>query len=127
MSATPRQATAQPSSGQAAGQAAPGQTQPPGQTQDPGQTQPQPPKPVFRTGAELVRVDVAVLDRKGVPVPSLTAGDFDLQEDGVLQEIRTFQFVETTGQANQNDDVSLAIRSRSHAAAEAAKTTCACS
>ena len=120
-SATPRQATAQPPSGQAAGQTAPGQTQPPGQTQDPGQTQPQPPKPVFRTGAELVRVDVAVLDRNGVPVPSLTAGDFDLQEDGVLQEIRTFQFVETTGQANQNDDVSLAIRSRSHAAAEAAK------
>ncbi len=120
-SARPRLATAQPSSGQAAGQTAPGQTQPPGQTQDPGQTQPQPPKPVFRTGAELVRVDVAVLDRKGVPVPSLTAGDFDLQEDGVLQEIRTFQFVETTGQANQNDDVSLAIRSRSHAAAEAAK------
>jgi VWFA-related protein len=102
-SATPQQVPAQPP--------------PPGPA---GQGQ-QPPKPVFRTGAELVRVDVAVLDRKGVPVPSLSAGDFELQEDGVPQEIRTFQFIENTGQAAQNDDVSLTIRSRSHAAAEAAK------
>jgi VWFA-related protein len=112
-SATNQQVPAQPPAGQSAPQS--------GQTQPPGQTQPQPPKPVFRTGAELVRVDVAVLDRKGVPVPSLTAGDFELQEDGVPQEISTFQFIENTGQPNQNDDISLTIRSRSHAAAEAAK------
>ena len=64
---------------------------------------------------------MAVLDNKGVPVPSLTAGDFELQEDGVPQEIQTFQFVENNGQVSSNDDVSLTIRSRSHAAAEAAK------
>ena len=29
---------------------------------------PQPQRPVFRTGAELVRVDVVVLDSKGMPV-----------------------------------------------------------
>ena len=108
VSSPPWQAPAQPPSGQT--------STPPGAA-----GQDQPPKPVFRTGAELVRVDVAVLDKSGVPVPSLTAGDFELQEDGVAQEIRTFQFVKNTGQADKNDEVSLTIRSRSHAASEAAK------
>jgi VWFA-related protein len=95
-------------------------TQAPGQPVPEGQAQ-QPPKPVFRTGAELVRVDVAVLDRNGVPVTSLSAGDFELEEDGVAQEIRTFQYVQNTGQPGKDDDVSLTIRSRSHAQSEAAK------
>lgn len=82
---------------------------------------PQPQKPVFRTGAELVRVDVVVLDRKGQPVPSLTAGDFVLQEEGVEQEIKSFQFVSANGQPDADNELSLTIRSRSHAASEAAK------
>ena len=51
----------------------------------------------------------------------MTAADFELQEDGVAQEIRSFQFVRNIGQASKDDDVSLTIRSRSHAEAEAAK------
>jgi VWFA-related protein len=92
------------------GQAAPDQTTPP-----------QPQRPVFKTGADLVRVDVVVLDRQGEPVTSLTTGDFELQEEGVAQEIRAFQFVKADGHPAANDEVSLVIRSRSHAASEAAR------
>src|SRR4051812_18068127 len=38
--------------------------------------------PTFRTGAELVRVDVTVIDHKGLPVANLTADDFAVEEDG---------------------------------------------
>lgn len=84
-------------------------------------TQAQQPKPVFRTGADLVRVDVAVLDKQGAPVTNLKAEDFELTEDGDRQEIRSFQYVVSNGQPNADDEVSLTIRSRSHAAVEAAK------
>jgi VWFA-related protein len=89
--------------------------------QEPQQGQPQPPKPVFRTGAELVRVDAVVLDRQGRPVPSLTASDFELQEEGVAQEIRSFQYIKADGQPDPESELSLEIRSRSHAAVEAAR------
>ena len=78
-------------------------------------------RPTFRTGAELVRVDVVVLDRQGLPVTSLTANDFELQEEGAAQEIKSFQFVKADGQPEANDERTLAIRSRSHAASEAAR------
>ena len=82
---------------------------------------PQPQKPVFRTGAELVRVDVVVLDKRGVPVPDLTAEDFELEDDGEPQEIRSFQYVTADGQPDADSEVSLTIRSRSHAASEASR------
>jgi VWFA-related protein len=101
-----------------------GQQQAPPPAQPPA-TPAQPPapeqKPVFRTGAELVRVDVVVLDRKGQPVSTLTADEFELQEEGTTQEIRSFQFVKADGQPDADNELSLTIRSRSHAAAEAAK------
>jgi VWFA-related protein len=86
--------------------------------QDPPQPQQ---RPTFRTGAELVRVDVVVLDRHGLPVPTLTANDFELQEEGAAQEIKTFQFVKADGHPEANDERTLAIRSRSHAASEASR------
>jgi VWFA-related protein len=86
-----------------------------------GQDPQQPPKPVFRTGAELVRVDAVVLDRNGLPVSSLNAADFELEEGGVAQEIKTFQYVSANGEPDANDELSLTIRSRSHAATEASK------
>lgn len=79
------------------------------------------PQPIFRAGANLVRVDVTVVDRRGNLVTSLTADDFEVEEDGVAQSIQTFQLVEADGQALSGDDESLPIRSPEHAAAEAAR------
>ena len=88
------------------------------QSQDATQA-PQP--PTFRAEASLVRVDVTVVDRHGEPVTTLTADDFAVQEDGVSQTVQSFKFVSADGQPPSGDDVSLAIRSPEHAAAEAAR------
>ena len=83
-------------------------------------TQPAQP-PTFRTEANLVRVDVTVVDRHGEPIATLAADDFAVEEDGVPQTIQSFKFVSADGQPPPGDNVSLAIRSREHAAAEAAR------
>ena len=75
--------------------------------------------PTFRTGTNVVRVDVTVTDRRGEPVRNLTADDFEVFEDGVKQPITSFKLIETNGQPT--DDLSLPIRSPEHAAAEAAR------
>ena len=49
---------------------------------------------VFRSGTELVEVDVVVLDSTGRLVRGLTAEDFELYDEGKLQEVSTFSFVE---------------------------------
>lgn len=51
-----------------------------------------PQRPVFRTGANLVRVD-AYPSKDGKIVEGLTAPDFEVLEDGVAQKIESFQFV----------------------------------
>jgi VWFA-related protein len=53
----------------------------------------QPQQPVFRSGVELVTIDVVATGRDGRPVHDLKAGDFELLEDGKPQEIRAFQFI----------------------------------
>ena len=77
--------------------------------------------PTFRTGVNLVRVDVTVTGRNGVPLTDLAPEDFDIREDGIPQPIQTFQFVQLTGETAPGDDTSLEIRSDEHAAAEAAR------
>ena len=79
----------------------------------------QPRQPTFRTGTNLVRVDVNVMDRDGRPVRSLSADDFELRENGELQAITSFKLVDANGEPT--DDLSLPIRSLEHAAAEAAR------
>jgi VWFA-related protein len=75
--------------------------------------------PQFRTGTNVIRVDATVVDGRGRPVTSLTADDFEVRDDGLLQTVTTFKLVEATGQAT--DEQSLEIRNPGHAAAEAAK------
>jgi VWFA-related protein len=52
--------------------------------------------PTFRTGVSAVLVDVVVLDSSGGPVEGLERSDFDVLEDGVKQEIATFDVTDWT-------------------------------
>lgn len=51
---------------------------------------PQQPPPRFRTGIDVIQVDVTVLDRNRRPVRALTAADFTVLEDGKPQSIVGF-------------------------------------
>lgn len=68
-----------------------GQDAAPREQPSPPDTRPQMPR--FRGGANLVRVDVyPTID--GVPVKDLTAADFEVLEDGVPQNVESFEFVQ---------------------------------
>ena len=81
--------------------------------------QERPQAPVFRTGTNLVRVDVSVLDRDGKPVRSLTADDFELRENGEVQAITSFKLVDANGQPTTISRCP--SDRREHAATEAAR------
>ena len=53
-------------------------------------------QPTFRSGVELVTIDVVATDRSGKPVHNLKASDFELFEDGRTQPIKTFQFIDAS-------------------------------
>ena len=55
---------------------------------------PQTPIPTFRSGVDIVELDVAVLDRNHHPVAGLTAADFTLLERGTPQRIVAFSEVD---------------------------------
>ena len=58
------------------------------------QTPPPQPAPVFRSGTELVLVDVVVRDQTGAIVRGLTPDDFSVTEDDKPQTITSFDFEE---------------------------------
>ena len=53
-------------------------------------------QPTFRSGVELVTIDVVATDLNGKPVHDLKAADFELFEDGKSQPIKTFQFIDSS-------------------------------
>ena len=55
--------------------------------------QPQQPPITFRAEVNYVEVDTRVLDRDGKFVAGLTAGDFQVFEDGKPQKVSTFSMV----------------------------------
>jgi len=60
------------------------------------QPPPQVPRPTFEAKAEIVLVDVNVVDREAKPVPTLTPADFELEINGQPRKIETIQFISTT-------------------------------
>jgi VWFA-related protein len=56
-------------------------------------------RPTFRSGRDLVSVDVVVRDRAGQVIRDLTAADFEVREDGRIQDILGLSFQEISEQA----------------------------
>ncbi|HEX6719544.1 MAG TPA: VWA domain-containing protein [Pyrinomonadaceae bacterium] len=67
--------------------------------QDPSQ---QKTEDVVRVRTNEVRLDIVVKDKKGRLVRDLTAGDFEVAEDGVGQQIQSFRFVNREAPAEGN-------------------------
>ena len=82
---------------------------------------PAPQQPIFRAGAELVRVDVTATTNGDEPVTDLQAADFEVSEDEVPQAVETIKFVRVDGMRTSNLDEPLEIRSKQHAILEAAR------
>ena len=61
------------------------QSQPQSQTQTPTQ------QPVFRSGVDLVTVDVLVVDKDSRPIPELKAEDFNVTVDGKARRITSVE------------------------------------
>lgn len=58
------------------------------------QSGPGQPQTTFRTGADIVRLDVSVLDKNRRPVRNLTARDFTVLEEGEPRSIVAFSAVD---------------------------------
>src|SRR5215469_8542037 len=64
--------------------------------------------PVFRTGTNLVTVDVTVRDKSGKPIEGLKASDFTILEDGKQQKLSVFDFQKLSSEPEPPPPLSLA-------------------
>jgi VWFA-related protein len=99
---------------------APGAQTPPTAQGRPAQD-PQQPAPVFRTGINLVRVDVIVTDGRGNAVTNLTQADFDVLEDGQRQAVDSFKLVEVAATPSPDAEPPRPIRTEDDLETEAAR------
>ena len=79
--------------------------------QAPQEPSPQPQKPVFRTGVDLLSVDATVVDRDGRQVTDLAPGEFIVEVDGNPRPVVTAEYVKLT------DDTPVTVGTRRAAAA----------
>jgi VWFA-related protein len=72
-------------------------------TVSPAAQAPQQPPTVFRSGTELVLVNVVVRDKNGAVVRGLTRDDFSISEDDKPQTVTSFDFEELDGPVRADD------------------------
>jgi VWFA-related protein len=58
--------------------------------------------PSFRSGVEVVTLEVGVVDRQGVPVRGLVAGDFTVTVAGQPRPVVTAEFIDTAASVQAN-------------------------
>jgi VWFA-related protein len=83
----------------------------------------QQPRPVFRSGRDLISIDVIVRDRDGNVVRGLTPADFEIREDGRPQETLTFSFQEVTDAATPVASAELLATAEARALEEARRAS----
>ncbi len=79
-------------------------------------------RPVFRSGINFIRVDASVIDDDGNHVSDLQASDFEVYEDGQLQEIETFELIEIGAVPDLNAEPARRVRTRNDVEREAARS-----
>src|SRR5688572_32753352 len=62
-------------------------------------TPPDPQQPTFRTGVDLVTVDVAVVNSRGNPVEDLRAPDFEVKIDGQVRRVVSAELIKVDVEA----------------------------
>src|SRR5712664_2830991 len=71
--------------------------------------------------AGVVRIDVIATDARGRTVPTLTAADFELRDDGMPRPIDEVRFIKVDPAAAADEGPPPEIRSRAYERAEAGR------
>ena len=79
-------------------------------------------RPVFRSGINFIRVDASVVDDDGNFVSDLQASDFEVYEDGTLQQIETFELIEIGPVPAAGAEPPRRVRNRNDIEREAARS-----
>jgi VWFA-related protein len=91
--------------------------------QPPAPQPPEPPKqPTFRSGVELLAVDVAVVDGDGRPVTGLGPADFEVEVGGRRRTVARAEFIDYTSSAAAAPELSDVTSNQSDTAASEPRT-----